>query len=73
MKRIEERGSMIDKRKKIGFVGLELMGRAMAKNLLSAGYPVLGYDIDPNKVEKILKEGGNTVQAPDQIPAKDDQ
>ena len=63
---------MIDKRKKIGFVGLGLMGSAMAKNLLSAGYSVLGYDINPNQMEKILKEGGKTVQAPDEIPAQVD-
>lgn len=63
---------MRNKRKKIGFVGLGLMGSAMAKNLLSAGYPVLGYDIDPNKMENIQKEGGNAVPAPDQIPAQVD-
>jgi 3-hydroxyisobutyrate dehydrogenase-like beta-hydroxyacid dehydrogenase len=59
-------------KKRIGFVGLGLMGSGMAKNLLSAGFPVLGYDIDQNKVAAILKEGGKTVQAPDQIPAQVD-
>ena len=29
----------------IGFVGLGIMGKPMAKNLLKAGYEVVAYDI----------------------------
>ncbi len=33
----------------IGFIGLGNMGGRMAKNLHNAGYPLIGYDIDPTK------------------------
>ena len=38
------------KKKRIGLVGLGLMGSGMAKNLLAAGFPLIGYDIDESKV-----------------------
>jgi 3-hydroxyisobutyrate dehydrogenase-like beta-hydroxyacid dehydrogenase len=46
--------------KRIGFVGLGLMGGAMAKNLLAAGYEVVGYDVEPAKVQAIVDAGGTT-------------
>jgi 2-hydroxy-3-oxopropionate reductase len=60
------------KRKRVGFVGLGLMGHGMAKNLLSAEFPLLGYDIDPAKVDVIVKLGGIRVEAPEQIPSQVD-
>jgi len=45
-------------KKRIGFVGLGLMGSAMARNLIAAGFPLFGYDVDGNKVEAIVKAGG---------------
>ena len=36
---------------KIGFVGLGIMGRPMAKNLLKAGHAVTVYDIMPTGME----------------------
>jgi 2-hydroxy-3-oxopropionate reductase len=59
-------------KKGIGAVGLGLMGSGMAKNLLSAGYPVLVYDIDPQKMEALQKEGGKTTEFPSQIPSQVD-
>jgi 2-hydroxy-3-oxopropionate reductase len=55
------------KRKRIGFVGLGLMGKGMTKNLLSAGYPVIGYDIDEEKVNDMVKAGGKKA-SPEEIP-----
>ena len=57
--------------KRIGFIGLGLMGGAMAKNLLAAGFEVMGYDIEPQKVQAIVDAGGTTA-APDQIPRQVD-
>ena len=56
---------------RIGFMGLGLMGGAMARNLLAAGYSVAGYDIDPQKVDAIVKAGGKKVP-PENIPAEVD-
>ncbi len=43
--------------KKIGFIGLGIMGRPMAKNLLKAGYSLVVYDINPLGVEDLVKAG----------------
>ena len=32
--------------KKIGFIGLGIMGKPMSKNLLKAGYSLIVYDIN---------------------------
>jgi len=59
-------------KKRIGFVGLGLMGGAMAKNLIAAGFPLIGHDIDESKVEAVVKQGGKRVTSPEQIPAQVD-
>lgn len=41
----------------IGFIGLGIMGRPMAKNLLSAGEKLLVYDINPAAVEELKALG----------------
>jgi 2-hydroxy-3-oxopropionate reductase len=62
----------IGKRNRVGFVGLGLMGHGMVKNLLSAGFHLIGYDLDPTKVDAIVKLGGSRTEAPDQIPRQVD-
>ena len=36
---------------KIGMIGVGIMGSAMSTNLLKAGYEVMGYDINPERIE----------------------
>lgn len=45
---------------KIGFVGLGIMGRPMAKNLLKAGEELIVYDVDPAAVSAVVKEGAKS-------------
>jgi len=49
---------------KIGFVGLGLMGSRMVANLISAGFAVSGYDIDPDRVTAFIEAGGKPVDNP---------
>jgi 2-hydroxy-3-oxopropionate reductase len=42
---------------KIGFIGLGIMGRPMAKNLLKAGYQITAYDIDADAVGNLAGAG----------------
>ena len=44
----------------IGFIGLGNMGGRMAKNLHSAGYPLIGYDIDAAKCEALAATGATS-------------
>ena len=44
-------------KKKIGFIGLGIMGMPMAKNLLKAGYELKVYDIDKKRVDALIGYG----------------
>ncbi len=59
-------------KKRIGFVGLGLMGGGMVRNLLSAGYPVIGYDVDAGKMRTLAERGGEAADSPETIPARVD-
>ena len=41
----------------IGFIGLGVMGKSMARHLLKAGYPLLAYTRTKEKAEDLLQEG----------------
>src|ERR1700681_2705147 len=50
---------------KIGFIGLGNMGQPMAHNLIKAGHPVCGYDLEPAALDKFSAAGGIAVRALD--------
>ncbi len=49
---------------KIGFVGLGIMGRPMAINLMKAGYEVHCYDLFPDAVKRVVDAGGKAAASP---------
>ena len=42
---------------KIGFIGLGIMGRPMAQNLMEAGYELVLHNRSPEKAEELAEEG----------------
>ncbi len=44
-------------KKKIGFIGLGIMGKPMAINLLDGGYEVVCYDIVQERINEVVKAG----------------
>jgi 2-hydroxy-3-oxopropionate reductase len=44
--------------KRIGFIGLGIMGGPMAANLVKAGFEVTGYNRSPAKTEELVAAGG---------------
>ncbi len=42
---------------KIGFIGIGIMGKPMAKNLINAGYSVVAYDLNKEALEEIISYG----------------
>lgn len=44
-------------RKKIGFIGLGIMGKPMAKNLIKAGYSLVVFDINNEAVKEVVAFG----------------
>jgi 2-hydroxy-3-oxopropionate reductase len=45
---------------KVGFIGLGIMGRPMAKNLMEAGYELVLQNRSPEKAEELAEEGNAT-------------
>jgi len=43
--------------KKIGFIGLGIMGKPMAKNLIKAGYNLVVFDINKDAVKEVVNTG----------------
>jgi 2-hydroxy-3-oxopropionate reductase len=48
---------MSEKKEKVGFIGLGIMGKPMSKNLLKAGYPLAVFDIVPESVNELVAVG----------------
>lgn len=51
----------------VGFIGLGLMGRPMAKNLLKAGFPLVVHSRSPEPVEDVVGHGANAVTSPAEV------
>ena len=58
--------------KKIGFIGLGIMGKPMSKNLLKAGYPLVVYDIVAAAVAEVVQAGAEKGASPRDVAAKAD-
>ncbi|WP_331234756.1 NAD(P)-dependent oxidoreductase [Natronorarus salvus] len=56
----------------IGFVGLGIMGLPMAKNLLEAGYDVVGHNRSQEPVEELLDHGGEAAETPQEATERAD-
>lgn len=52
---------------KIGFIGLGIMGKPMAKNLIKAGYKLIVLDINKNVVEEFKALGAETAETPAEL------
>ncbi|MEM4782708.1 MAG: NAD(P)-dependent oxidoreductase, partial [Halalkalicoccus sp.] len=56
----------------VGFVGLGIMGLPMAKNLLDAGYPVVGHNRSDAPVEELVEHGGEAGGSPAGVAEESD-
>lgn len=54
----------------VGFVGLGIMGGAMAANLLEAGEEVVGFDPNANAAGRFQARGGELVESPAAVAAR---
>jgi 2-hydroxy-3-oxopropionate reductase len=53
--------------KRIGFIGLGIMGKPMARNLLKAGYPLVVCDINPAPVNELVSLGAQAAGSPKEV------
>lgn len=53
--------------RKIGFIGLGIMGKPMAKNLLKAGHSLVVHDIVDAPVKELVSEGAEKAGSPKEV------
>ena len=58
--------------KKVGFIGLGIMGKPMASNLLSKGYQVTVNDINETAVQSLVESGADSVKTPKELAERCD-
>jgi 2-hydroxy-3-oxopropionate reductase len=58
--------------KTIGFIGLGIMGKPMAKNLLKAGHSLIVCDIMPAPVQELVGAGAQAGTSPADVAARSD-
>jgi 2-hydroxy-3-oxopropionate reductase len=56
----------------IGFIGLGIMGRPMARNLLKAGYPLVVHSRSRGPVDEIARAGAKASGSPRDVAAQSD-
>nr|WP_142247972.1 2-hydroxy-3-oxopropionate reductase [Alkalihalobacterium alkalinitrilicum] len=52
---------------KLGFIGLGIMGKPMAFNLLKNGYEVTVFDINETAVKEMMEQGAKAAQCPKEV------
>lgn len=55
---------------KVGFIGLGVMGKPMARNLLRAGYPLVVHNRSRGPVEELAAEGAQPAFSPAEVAAQ---
>ncbi|MGE0825090.1 MAG: NAD(P)-dependent oxidoreductase [Candidatus Binatia bacterium] len=58
--------------KRIGFVGLGIMGKPMARNLLRAGYPLTVYSRRRHSVDELVTNGATGARSPREVGEQSD-
>jgi 2-hydroxy-3-oxopropionate reductase len=54
----------------IGFIGLGIMGKPMARNLMKAGYPLVVHNRSQGAVAELSKEGAKAAGSPQEVAAQ---
>jgi 2-hydroxy-3-oxopropionate reductase len=57
---------------KIGFVGLGIMGKPMARNLMESGYELIVHNRSQGPVDELVREGAEAAGSPSEIARESD-
>jgi len=58
--------------KRVGFIGLGIMGASMSANILKAGFPVTVWNRTAAKAESLVKAGAKLAESPKEVAEKSD-
>ena len=57
---------------RIGFIGLGIMGKPMARNLIKAGFPLTVHNRSRAKVDELVKDGASAANSPAEVASAAD-
>ncbi len=57
---------------RIGFIGLGIMGRGMAANILRAGFPLTVWNRTPGRADELVAAGAQLAESPADLAARSD-
>jgi 2-hydroxy-3-oxopropionate reductase len=57
---------------KVGYIGLGLMGKSIARNILNAGFPVVVHNRSRTAVDELAAEGATVANSPKEVAAQVD-
>jgi len=57
---------------KVGYIGLGLMGKSIARNILKAGFPLIIHNRSSAAVDELAAEGAQTASTPAEVSARVD-
>ena len=60
------------KQDRVGFVGLGIMGKAQASNILKAGFPLTVYNRTRSKAEELGEMGARVADSPAEVARNSD-
>jgi 2-hydroxy-3-oxopropionate reductase len=67
-----EKRNIMQKLLKIGYIGLGLMGKPMALNIVNAGYPLIVYNRTKSKVTDLVNAGAVEGLSPEDVAKHSD-
>ncbi|HIE14059.1 TPA: 2-hydroxy-3-oxopropionate reductase [Candidatus Bathyarchaeota archaeon] len=62
----------MESKPRIGFIGLGVMGKPMAKRLLEAGYPLIVWNRTRSKMEELVSAGAKGANSPKEVAENSD-
>ena len=57
---------------KVGYIGLGLMGKSIARNILKAGFPLVVHNRSRAAVEELVSEGAQEAHTPGEVAGQVD-
>jgi 2-hydroxy-3-oxopropionate reductase len=57
---------------KVGYIGLGLMGKSIARNILKAGFPLVVHNRSQGAVQELVAEGAQAASSPAEVAARVD-
>ncbi len=63
---------MMSQKMTVGYIGLGLMGKSMARNILRAGYPLVVHNRSQAAVDELVAEGARRAHSPSEVAGQVD-